>query len=181
MFKPTTRGHFGILFNEVFLTGVGAEVGVQNGFNSLRILRYWKGKIICVDTWIKEEEFFLTQINLCGTKAILLKGTSTGIAKSIADNSLDWVYIDAGHSFAEVKADYEAWLPKVRTGGIISGHDYGDNDCIGVKQFMDQLGIPFELTTEDLWEGREYQSWWFIKPFPDIIGTQGDRAAEDIT
>ncbi len=40
------------------------------------------------------------------------------------DNSLDFVYIDANHSFKFVAQDIDGWSRKVRTGGVISGHDY---------------------------------------------------------
>lgn len=40
------------------------------------------------------------------------------------DRSLDFVFIDAAHDEANVTADIAAWLPKVRPGGVIAGHDY---------------------------------------------------------
>lgn len=45
-------------------------------------------------------------------------------AATYADNSLDFVFIDADHSYEAVRADIIAWWPKVKSGGIISGHDY---------------------------------------------------------
>ena len=40
------------------------------------------------------------------------------------DNHFDIVYIDAAHEYEPVKADIDAWLPKVKVGGIICGDDY---------------------------------------------------------
>ncbi len=40
------------------------------------------------------------------------------------DQSIDIVYVDADHSYEGVTKDLELWTPKVKTGGIISGHDY---------------------------------------------------------
>ena len=44
--------------------------------------------------------------------------------KQFADNSLDFVYIDANHQDPYVTQDITAWQGKVRPGGILAGHDY---------------------------------------------------------
>ena len=38
------------------------------------------------------------------------------------------MYIDARHDYESVKEDLEHWLPKVKLGGIVAGHDYVDGD-----------------------------------------------------
>jgi hypothetical protein len=40
------------------------------------------------------------------------------------DEHFDWVYIDSNHTYEAVKEDLEMWLPKVKNGGYICGHDY---------------------------------------------------------
>ena len=40
------------------------------------------------------------------------------------DDYFDIVYVDAAHEYESVKADIAAWLPKVKTGGVICGDDY---------------------------------------------------------
>ena len=40
------------------------------------------------------------------------------------DGSLDFVFIDAAHEYAEVKKDLAAWRRKVKRGGLLGGHDY---------------------------------------------------------
>ncbi len=164
----TTRQDFGKLFNEHKLTGIGVEVGVQNGINSLQISKYWEGMIVCVDIWPDATIFETAQTTLKEANVLFLKGDSIKAASIFADESLDFTYIDADHAYEAVKADFEAWYPKVRTGGIISFHDYGDNDCIGVKIFIDELmqkhpEYEFQFTTDDFWNGMPYQSVWFVK------------------
>lgn len=40
------------------------------------------------------------------------------------DESLDFVFIDANHTYEGMKLDLESWYPKVKKGGMIGGHDY---------------------------------------------------------
>lgn len=55
---------------------------------------------------------------------------SVKAAELYEDRSLDFVFIDGAHDYKYVKADIEAWLPKVKIGGYLAGHDYthGDHD-----------------------------------------------------
>lgn len=62
--------------------------------------------------------------NLEGYKYIPLKLFSHQAVELFQDNSCDVVFIDMGHTYEEVKNDIEIWLPKIKNGGYISGHDY---------------------------------------------------------
>ena len=52
------------------------------------------------------------------------EGKSADVAGAILDNCLDFVFIDASHDYQSVVQDIQAWLPKVKPGGILAGHDY---------------------------------------------------------
>jgi hypothetical protein len=43
----------------------------------------------------------------------------------VPDEALDFVYIDGNHGYDFIMQDIILWAPKVRSGGVISGHDYG--------------------------------------------------------
>lgn len=53
------------------------------------------------------------------------------------DESLDFVYIDGFHEFDAVMSDLIFWVPKVRPGGIIAGHDYYNFWRAGVVTAVD--------------------------------------------
>jgi predicted O-methyltransferase YrrM len=53
---------------------------------------------------------------------------SVKAASQFDDNSLDFVFIDANHSYDGVSADLKAWIPKIKKDGFIAGHDYNNVD-----------------------------------------------------
>jgi hypothetical protein len=65
-----------------------------------------------------------------------------------SDKTIDMVFIDANHTYDAVKADIEAWLPKVRK--IICGHDYADG-WPGVKQAVNEKFPQGVKTIGSIW------------------------------
>jgi predicted O-methyltransferase YrrM len=63
----------------------------------------------------------------CNHFVELIKSDSCSAASLFENESLDFVFIDGNHWYDYVKKDIEAWLPKIKKGGIISGHDYEEN------------------------------------------------------
>jgi precorrin-6B methylase 2 len=53
-----------------------------------------------------------------------LKMSSIEAANMFKDNSVDFLFLDGDHRYNEVKKDIIAWLPKIKIGGIFSGHDF---------------------------------------------------------
>lgn len=116
----------------------GAEIGVKCGEFSEVICKGLPGvHLYCVDPWMTYERYndFTdqgklnknhdeTMRRLAPFNATLIRKFSVDGAKDIEDGSLDFIYVDANHQFSAVADDLFAWTPKVRSGGIISGHDY---------------------------------------------------------
>jgi hypothetical protein len=64
----------------------------------------------------------------CGyaDKIMLIIADSIAASRLFKNESLEWVHLDARHDYAGLKADVEAWLPKVKRGGWLSGDDYDE-------------------------------------------------------
>ena len=84
---------------------------------------------------------------------------SVKASKAFTDNYFDLVFVDAGHSFEQVQADIKAWLPKVKEGGILAGHDYSV-DWPGVIQAVyESFGHRGVIIRHGMWfvrKGHDY-------------------------
>lgn len=98
--------------------------------------------------------------------ATLIRDFSVNAAEQFENESIDFVYIDGDHNYESVSADIEAWYPKIKSGGIISGHDYIEKnvkrDIIfgiipAVTEFCQKYNKQISLTSE------EYATWWCVK------------------
>jgi hypothetical protein len=87
--------------------------------------------------------------------ALVVKGLSADVARGIPDGSLDFAYIDADHSEAGVLSDLMAWARKVRTGGVVSGHDW---NLPSVRRAVTGFHLgPLQTTDE------RSPSWWYAR------------------
>ncbi len=89
-----------------------------------------------------------------------IRGSSSESARFFEDGSVDFVFIDADHVYDRVKEDILAWLPKVKPGGIIAGHDY--NAPHGVERAVNEIFgtkvVPIPSDDFDP-EHRPFYSW----------------------
>lgn len=93
-----------------------------------------------------------------GSRAKIVRSDSKEAATKIADGSLDLVFIDADHSYEGCRADIRAYWSKVKPGGIISGHDYANDDFSfgpmvkrAVDEFIAEKGLTLELGENFTW------------------------------
>ena len=66
------------------------------------------------------------------------------------DGSMDMIFIDAGHTYEEVKEDIELWRPKVKSGGLLCGDGY-NIAWPGLCKAVDELCPGRELVGDKLW------------------------------
>lgn len=128
----------------------GAEIGVSNGEFTANLLRNWIHceKYILLDDWNhkppKHSNIFRTGISVGSRIASIPAPTDMEIMKTklrdfqhkvvyinnaslidfastVADRSLDFIYIDAYNNYCEVGKRLQAWWPKLSIAGIIAG------------------------------------------------------------
>lgn len=158
-----SRNDLAVLFAELGFTK-GAEIGVEQGEYSEILLKANPNLILnCVDAWQTYKEyrdhtrqdklnkfFDITKKRLLpySDRVNIHKGFSMDIVKQIPDGVLDFVYIDANHEFWSVASDVHMWSRKVRKGGIISGHDYYQDNRykhVHVKQVIDGYTQAYDI------------------------------------
>jgi hypothetical protein len=135
---------------------VAVEVGVNEAENALDLLAHWDlNHLHLIDNvrdGIKPINIGINKLRSYGVRITWHLITSQEASCKFQDNSLDYVYIDAGHSHAEVTSDISLWLPKVRVGGILAGHDVGTQgiDTAIAEYFKGNCTIG-------------YPDWWIVK------------------
>lgn len=66
------------------------------------------------------------------------------------DESLDFVFIDGSHDYNSIKEDINTWMPKVKSGGFLAGHDYAIQYFGIMKAVMESF---------DKWEVFKGKKW----------------------
>jgi len=164
---------------------VGVEVGVQYGLFSDHILHHSSiDTLYSVDPWMmfsqedyqdmgnvtqREQDsrylYAVTQLRRHQYRSVIVRRTSEEAATILADHMMDFVYIDANHSYEQCRHDLELWWPKLRPGGLFSGHDYVDGKFsagdFGVKSAVDEFvgreQLKLYVTDE------EWPTWYALK------------------
>ncbi|HLD69612.1 MAG TPA: class I SAM-dependent methyltransferase [Candidatus Omnitrophota bacterium] len=165
------------------------EVGTWKGASAIhmgKLIREknWSTKIVCVDTWLGDTDFWLSP-----TKKLSLKLTrghpaiydqfifnviQSGLTDLIipfpqtASNAARWfqhhriqadlIYLDAGHQEADVYSDLSHYYPLLRAGGIIFGDDYfpGSEGVVqAVNRFVSEIKEDFEIHEDQFWSIRK--------------------------
>jgi len=80
----------------------------------------------------------------------VLRMSSLEAAKIFPKKYFDLVFLDADHTYEALMSDIKAWLPLVKDGGLLTGHDYGGKK-VGVKQAVDECFDDIELAQATVW------------------------------
>jgi len=168
----------------------GAEIGVWKGEMSRNLLMLNPLlRLLMVDNWKSARERskayrisgdYIARVNVqrmglakrqahestefaAGRRTILYTD-SLDAAGLVPKASLDFVFIDAEHTYEAATADIQAWLPAIKPGGLLSGHDYSPPGELspkgwpGVVRAVDEFVERGGLTLD-----RGEQATWFIR------------------
>lgn len=153
---------------------IGAEVGVLRGENAKEILNFLNiEQLILVDTWKDYVDYLSggTETGLeknyeevknkfsSNDKVKIIRDYSVNAANIFKDEYFDFIYLDADHSYNEVKKDLDIWFPKLKKFGVMCGDDYGHPSGVGVIQAVTQFAFEHELLVHH-GEGKQF---WFVK------------------
>lgn len=109
------------------------EIGSAGGRGSTHILgvlaKRCGGKLYSIDPWPgRLYQVFLANLKIFDLEDAVMpvRGVSVEAAAQFKDGSLDGVFLDGSHIYEDVLSDIDAYLPKLREGGILFGHDLYD-------------------------------------------------------
>lgn len=155
----------------------GVEVGVAFGTNAEYLVNHLHGTIYLVDSYkhfpaeiypegvrTNPEQDTLSQryIEIVEKfkkfpNAKVIRKESVEALSDIENESLDFVYIDCNHTLPFVWQDVRGWWPKLKIGGIMSGHDINGSGVFkAVTTFLKEKNITRWYQTGD-------HNWLFIK------------------
>lgn len=174
-----------ILFLRTLVDGVAeesmvvVEVGTWKGLSARTLAAFVKpmgGRLYCVDHYeaydianpakFKGDVFQkfhdnMEKLSLWENCICPMVMDSMEAARIFADGTASLIFIDADHHEREVAEDIKAWLPKVKAGGILCGHDW--NVHLGVNAAVMRL-LPGYQVPPDIWpSGHGSRIWYYRK------------------
>lgn len=150
---------------------VVAEIGTYVGATTVKaasLVKHFKGNYIAID-WFQGSpgtegvhynstldnkpvfDIFMDNIKEVGVDDIVkvYNTTSLEAANLIPDKSLDICFIDADHKYNAIKADINAYLPKIKPGGIICGHDF-EPPAINFIDHITETELDYDYTSRQI-------------------------------
>lgn len=139
-----------------------AEIGVYRGYLCKRMVKYCSNFISeywAIDPWVQMashynwptkgknklrlwEPRYLSMCKLMRSfpKLHVIRTTSLKAAKLFPEQYFDLVFLDGDHFYEAIIKDIPAWLPLVKQGGLLIGHDYANIEGkTGVKKAVDEI------------------------------------------
>lgn len=165
---PSFYGAINLFSKEAKIQGI--EIGCLYGETTQYLLNYFPNlKLIGIDPYEdyedwnhnlsnrnKEIDILAKRVNKYKDRFALLKTTSDKAHPFLANDSFDFVFIDGLHTYDQVLKDCKNYYSKIKSGGILAGHDYYVIEEVrnAVHVFATECGISIDNikhTDRDVW------------------------------
>ena len=150
--------------NKQGATGKAIEIGSYGGESTVILSQYFN-EVLAIDPWLNGYDINDSASQICPMKFVFkafqdriqdLKNVSFEKCKSfeglqfVKDGSCDLIYLDGDHRYESVLNDLKGWKPKLRSGGIMAGHDWSWQSI--KKALKEEIGDKdYELFQDDSW------------------------------
>jgi predicted O-methyltransferase YrrM len=154
--ENSVRGLQMLIADHVKKDSVIAEVGSFSGVSSEMFALNCK-ELHCVDAWeayweiadpsvMANAEFAFDKMSANYSHIRKVKSASANAVLKYPDGFFDLVYIDAAHDYESAKRDIFLWMPKLKAGGIMAGHDYRHDPEIKVYEVVEEIfGTKYKI------------------------------------
>lgn len=163
--KPRREDFIAHLANKFNWT-MGCELGIWKGRTFLHLLKNCPHlTVIGVDLWAPQpdntgpenyihwnheqhEQIVRQASSSFGDRAIIYKMYTHEAVKKVKPGTLDFIFIDADHSSQAVRTDLLDWIPKLKSTGMIIGHDI---NWVSVKCVVDEIVPGYKVGPDNVW------------------------------
>jgi hypothetical protein len=158
---------------------IGVEIGVYKAQHSLSLLKTLSiEKLYLIDPYYLYDDYVEGKRHYNGKTLNIAENEAKENLKDFNDkivwvkdyssncldlipNNLDFVYIDGNHQSPFIDEDIKNYYPKIKSGGIIGGHDYYNGFC---KEHNDVVRVVNNFTySNDYQLYVELPDWWIVK------------------
>ncbi len=163
-FFSEDEGRWYARFARALRGGTFVEIGSWKGRSTSFVGPICNGnqtRLVCVDHWSGShdsladryaaalavedvEQTFRRNMAELGIRVEVIAEPSLVAAERFPPASVDRIFLDGSHDGASVTQDLEAWLPRLRAGGILAGHDHDAKHpdlCAAVEEFAARRGL----------------------------------------
>ncbi len=140
--------------------GVAAEIGVNKGdFTKLILETSQPKKLHLIDIWntkryhegLKLDIQNRFRSNIEKGNVVINHGLSLDVVNDFENDYFDWIYIDTVHSYETTIAELNIYSNKVKSNGIIAGHDFTMGNWVNLIRYG-VIEAVYEFCNKNNWE-----------------------------
>jgi predicted O-methyltransferase YrrM len=130
--------------------------GVLNGIDPYENYVDWNSDVLDDNVNSSNYRRMIERVTSFRDRFILHKQFSDDAVNNFEDNSIDYIFIDGLHTYEQVLKDCINYYPKLKPGGLFSGHDYFVIESVrkAVDKFAYMVGAEVKTGMNDIW-------YWF--------------------